>query len=38
MQKNILPKNGTILLPVKQPGQAGTKKSLACPGNYNTPV
>jgi hypothetical protein len=38
LQKNILPQNGKILQPGKQPGQAGTKKELACPGNYNTPV
>ena len=32
LQKNILPKYGKILRLVKQPGQAGTKKELACPG------
>jgi hypothetical protein len=33
LQKNILPESGRILELVKQPGQAGTKKDLACPGN-----
>jgi hypothetical protein len=38
LQKNILPKYGTILRLVKQPGQAGTKKELACPGNYKIQI
>ena len=38
LQKNILPESGRILELVKQPGQAGTKKDLACPGNSKSQI
>ena len=38
LQRNILPKYGKILRLVNQPGQAGTKKDLACPGNSKSQI